>query len=81
MSVLKEKIKILNKYDTELYEYATFLAAKRSRLIPDIVEEVVNNLVPASNSECSILMDRTLNFKMGLFQPFGHKGPFKSIDD
>ena len=78
---LREKMKTINKYDIELYEYARFLTAQRVKLVPDIVDSVMNNIQPTSPKECSVLMDHKLNYKLGLFQPFGHKGPFKNTDD
>jgi hypothetical protein len=78
---LREKMKIINKYDIELYEYARFLTAQRVKLVPDIVDSVMNNIQKTSPKECSVLMDHKLYNKLGLFQPFGHKGPFKNTDD
>ena len=81
MPALLEKMKILNIYDIELYEFAKFLSAKRFQSLSGIVKELENH-VPAKNAECSTFMDRGLTSKIGLFRPFGHKGPFKqSIDD
>jgi len=74
-------MKVLNKYDIELFQYARLLTAQRVKLVPDIVDEVMNNLQKTTAKECSTTMDRSLNYKLGLFQPFGHKGPFKGETD
>lgn len=82
IKALKEKMKVLNKYDLELFEYARLLTAQRVKLVPDIVDDVLNHLHKPSVKECSTTMDRSLNYKLGLSQPFGHKGPFKgAVDD
>lgn len=78
---LREKMKSLNKFDIELYEYARFLTAQRSNLVPDIVDDVTKNLHKPATSECSVLMDHKLSYRLGLFQPFGHKGPFRISGD